>query len=182
MNVSNYVYGSNTLKFDDVIGVTLNEYTHRKSSSGSTSGSILNTQRKGKSNEKSLPQPSQWQQASLQYRETPTYQSNRKGQQHTNQNRIPLLRQPSDIKLGILQPEVFTFCSSGSFETGRVVKTSCIVLRSVRHYLVFLYRLRCPMSQCLAVFQPGPGTFIIGFQCSEIIEPRNTIKNSKKEG
>ena len=44
MVVSNYVYGSNTLKFDDVIGVILSEETHRKTSCGSTLGVYLNAQ------------------------------------------------------------------------------------------------------------------------------------------
>ena len=44
MAVSNFVPGSGTLKYDDVIGVILSEETHRKSSGGSTSGSSLNAQ------------------------------------------------------------------------------------------------------------------------------------------
>ena len=39
MVVSNYVPGSSTLKYDDVIGVILSKETRRKSSGGSTSGS-----------------------------------------------------------------------------------------------------------------------------------------------
>ena len=50
--MSNYVSGSNTLKFDDVIGVILSEETHRKSLGGSTSGSALNAQSIGKMNER----------------------------------------------------------------------------------------------------------------------------------
>ena len=52
MVVSNYVSRSNTLKFDDVIGVILSEETHRKTSSGSTLGSALNTQSRGIMNER----------------------------------------------------------------------------------------------------------------------------------
>ena len=44
MGVSNYVSGSSTLKYDDVIGVILSEETHQKTSGGSTSGSALNAQ------------------------------------------------------------------------------------------------------------------------------------------
>ena len=47
MAVSNSIFRSNTLKFDDVIGVILSEETRRKSSGGSTLGSALNTQRRG---------------------------------------------------------------------------------------------------------------------------------------
>ena len=52
MAVSNSVFGSNTLKFYDVIGVILSEETHRKSSGGSTSGSALNAQSRGRMIEK----------------------------------------------------------------------------------------------------------------------------------
>ncbi|MDF3681009.1 hypothetical protein P3S38_28955, partial [Enterobacter hormaechei] len=48
MAVSNFVFGSNTPKYDDVIGVILSEETCRKTSGGSTSGSALNTQRRGR--------------------------------------------------------------------------------------------------------------------------------------
>ena len=48
MAVSNYVYGSNTLKFDDVIGVIMSDEARRKIASGSTSESALNAQRIGK--------------------------------------------------------------------------------------------------------------------------------------
>ena len=48
MVVSNYVPGSSTLKYDDVIGVVLSEETHRKTSGGSTSRSALNAQSRGK--------------------------------------------------------------------------------------------------------------------------------------
>ena len=44
MAVSNFVSGSNTLKYDDVISVILSEKTCRKTSDGSTLGSSLNTQ------------------------------------------------------------------------------------------------------------------------------------------
>ena len=42
MVVSNSASRSNTLKFNDVVGVIISEETHRKSSGGSTSGSALN--------------------------------------------------------------------------------------------------------------------------------------------
>ena len=48
MVVSNFVSRSNTLKYDDVIGVILSEETHRKTSSGCTSGSALNAQSRGR--------------------------------------------------------------------------------------------------------------------------------------
>ena len=48
MAMSNFVPGSSTLKYDDVIGVILSEETRRKSSSGSTSGSALNAQSRGR--------------------------------------------------------------------------------------------------------------------------------------
>ena len=48
MAVSNFVPRSSTLKYDDMIGVILSEETHRKSSSGSTLGSALNAQSKGR--------------------------------------------------------------------------------------------------------------------------------------
>ena len=51
MVVSNSISGSNTLKYDDVIGVVLSEETRRKSSSGSTSGSALNAQNRGRTTE-----------------------------------------------------------------------------------------------------------------------------------
>ena len=46
MAMSNFVLGSSTLKYDDVIGVILSEKTRRKSSDGSTSRSALNAQRR----------------------------------------------------------------------------------------------------------------------------------------
>ena len=42
------VHESSTLKYDDVVSVILSEETHRKSSCGSTSGSALNSQRRGR--------------------------------------------------------------------------------------------------------------------------------------
>ena len=48
MAVINSVPGSGTLKYDDVIGVTLNKGTLRKLLSGSTLGSALNAQSRGK--------------------------------------------------------------------------------------------------------------------------------------
>ena len=50
MAMSNYVSGSNTLKFDDVIGVIRSEENCRKTPRGSTSRSTLNTQSRGKMN------------------------------------------------------------------------------------------------------------------------------------
>jgi hypothetical protein len=47
MVVSNYVYGSNTLKFDDVVGVILSEEMRRKST-GETSGNALNMDNMGR--------------------------------------------------------------------------------------------------------------------------------------
>ena len=44
MAMSNFDFGSSTLKYDDVIGVILSEEAHRKTSVGSTSGIALNTQ------------------------------------------------------------------------------------------------------------------------------------------
>ena len=52
MAVSNYISGSNTLKFDDVIGAILSEETRRKSSGGSTSRSALNAQSRGRTTER----------------------------------------------------------------------------------------------------------------------------------
>ena len=52
MAVSNFVLGSSTLKYDDVIGVILSEETRRKSSGGSTSGSALNAQSRGRTTER----------------------------------------------------------------------------------------------------------------------------------
>ena len=52
MAMSNFVSKSSTLKYDDVIGVILSEETRRKTSSGSTSGSALNAQSRGKITER----------------------------------------------------------------------------------------------------------------------------------
>ena len=52
MAMSNYVPGSGTLKYDDVIGVILSEETCRKSSSGYTSGSALNAKSWGRMTER----------------------------------------------------------------------------------------------------------------------------------
>ena len=52
MVVSNSISGSNTLKYDDVINVILSEKTCRKISSGSTSRSALNAQRRGRTTER----------------------------------------------------------------------------------------------------------------------------------
>ena len=50
--MSNYVSRSNTLQYDDVTGVILSEETHREASGGSTSGSALNAQSRGRTNER----------------------------------------------------------------------------------------------------------------------------------
>jgi hypothetical protein len=47
MDVSNSVSGSNTLKFDDVVGVILSEEMRRKST-GETSGNVLNMENRGR--------------------------------------------------------------------------------------------------------------------------------------
>ena len=52
MAMSNFVPRSGTLKYDDVIGVILSEETRRKSLGGSTSGSALNAQSRGRTNER----------------------------------------------------------------------------------------------------------------------------------
>ena len=52
MAVSNYVFGSDTLKFDDVIGVILSEEMRRKTLGGSTSRSAFNIQSRGRTNER----------------------------------------------------------------------------------------------------------------------------------
>ena len=51
MAASNSIPRSSTLKYDDVIGVVLSEETRRKTSGGSTSGSALNAQSRGRMNE-----------------------------------------------------------------------------------------------------------------------------------
>ena len=48
MVVSNFVLGTSTLKYDDVINVVLSEETSRKTSGGSTLGSTLNAQSRGR--------------------------------------------------------------------------------------------------------------------------------------
>ena len=50
--MSNFVSRSNTLKYDDVIGVILSEETHRKTLGESTLGSALNAQSRGKTTER----------------------------------------------------------------------------------------------------------------------------------
>ena len=52
MAVSNYVLGTSTLKYDDMIGVILSEKIHWKSLGGSTSGSSLNAQSRGRTTER----------------------------------------------------------------------------------------------------------------------------------
>ena len=52
MVVSNSISRSNTLKYDDVIGVILSEEARRKTSGGSTSRSSLNAQSRGKMTER----------------------------------------------------------------------------------------------------------------------------------
>jgi hypothetical protein len=47
MVVSNYVSGSSTLKFDDVVGVILGEEMQQKST-GATSGNVLNMENRGR--------------------------------------------------------------------------------------------------------------------------------------
>jgi hypothetical protein len=47
MAVSNYVSGSNTLKFDDVVGVILSEEMRRKNT-GETSDNALNMENRGR--------------------------------------------------------------------------------------------------------------------------------------
>ena len=47
MDVSNYVSGSNTLKFDDVVGVIISEEMQRKSI-GETLGNVLTMEIKGR--------------------------------------------------------------------------------------------------------------------------------------
>ena len=50
--MSNFVSRSSTLKYDDVIGIILSEKNHRKTSGGSTSGSALNAQSRGRTTER----------------------------------------------------------------------------------------------------------------------------------
>ena len=47
MVVSNFVSGSNTLKFDDIVGVILSEEMRRKST-GETSRNVLNMENRGR--------------------------------------------------------------------------------------------------------------------------------------
>ena len=54
MTVTNFISGSDTLKFDDAIGVILSERTRRKTSGGSTSGSALNAQSRGRTTEREI--------------------------------------------------------------------------------------------------------------------------------
>ena len=51
MVVSNFVPSSNTLKFDDVVGVILSEEMQRKST-GETSGNVLTMESRGRENER----------------------------------------------------------------------------------------------------------------------------------
>ena len=51
MAVSNFVPSSNTLKFDDVVGVILSEEMRRKSI-GEASGNVLTMERRGRQNER----------------------------------------------------------------------------------------------------------------------------------
>ena len=48
MAMSNSIFGSNTLKYDDVTSLILSEKTHRKTLGGSTSASSLNTKSRGR--------------------------------------------------------------------------------------------------------------------------------------
>jgi hypothetical protein len=51
--VSNFLFGSNTLKFDDVVGAILNEEIHRKRlGSTPTSRSVLNVEIMGRTKER----------------------------------------------------------------------------------------------------------------------------------
>ena len=52
MAVRNFVPRSSTLKYDDVINVILSEENHRKYLGGSTLGSALNTQSRGRMTER----------------------------------------------------------------------------------------------------------------------------------
>ena len=55
MAVSNFVPSSNTLKFDDVVGVILSEEMRRKST-GETSGNALTMGSRGRQNERGRTQ------------------------------------------------------------------------------------------------------------------------------
>lgn len=52
MAISNSISSSNTLKFDDVVGVIMSEKIDRKSLGGSTLGSVLNAKSRGRSKER----------------------------------------------------------------------------------------------------------------------------------
>ena len=53
MAISNFVLSSNTLKFDEVVGVILSEEMRRRSTNEtSTSGSALNVDKRGRIKEK----------------------------------------------------------------------------------------------------------------------------------
>ena len=54
MAISNSVFGSSTLKFDDVIGAILSEEMRQKSS-GETSGNALTVETRGKNGERKEP-------------------------------------------------------------------------------------------------------------------------------
>ena len=55
MAVSNYVSGSNTLKFDDVVGVILSQEIRRKST-GETLGNVLNMENRGRQKDRGRAQ------------------------------------------------------------------------------------------------------------------------------
>jgi hypothetical protein len=59
MVVSNFVSGSSTLKFDDVIGVILSEEMRRKSI-GETSGNALTVEAKGRQRERGKSPGNHW--------------------------------------------------------------------------------------------------------------------------
>ena len=52
MAMSNSISRSNILKYDDVISVILSDKTHRKPSGGSTLGSALNAQSRGRTTQR----------------------------------------------------------------------------------------------------------------------------------
>ena len=59
MVVSNYVFGSNTLKFDDVIGVILSKEMRRKST-GETSGNAFTAKARGRQREREKSPGNRW--------------------------------------------------------------------------------------------------------------------------
>ena len=59
MAVSNYVFGSSTLKFDDVIGVILSEEMRRKTI-GETSGNALTAEARGRQRERGKSLGNHW--------------------------------------------------------------------------------------------------------------------------